>query len=1134
MNTREALRQMTGRTHMHGDGPLQAAAALLLQGFDQRQAALMAGEDRRHIAQTAPALSALRRHVAEMQSEQIFDNSLPLVSRFEAWQALRQAQRMTPDDRGLRLATAHLKKLWASDKEGALAVGDVARVRAHYAREFPRSRVAAVIDAEIPKVSFSTLDVRKMAQLASSVVDQSSYEEVVHTHGLASRRPEHFRARAFIRGLAETTADRRKASMGGEDAARRALLRMATYDDPILRTAQLELEEGPLPEDDMLSDESVEEVVVMEHPLAGDDPSLPDLEVSVRVIEEEPSELGMEPGGLSEPAEPSSTMMNDQEAMGARGAGLTFVADLDAFDEVDEDLGDMDEGLDDFGGDAVAVETITDPAGTGELEISISAPEESPMSEPGGPLPDQGAGDIGANAPGAVAASRQTFAVYAVRDGVRHTRPLEVLRVPSMQHALARVSRRLRHVDGGRSPQREVRARSGNFERQAWVVLDDAAHSYFVIEAEGKANFNPTPNTWSNGQPTVRHNVDIDKDDGEKVLLGDEELKQNAPKALTAAAIKQACAELGLTRAKVEARVLADEVVEVAGIRLASNDFGDIVLSTGAKTRTASLMDLDSMIGQFMRAVAAKVVAKGGVPAPRRQTQVQAEPQRRLAFEVRPLFTVGCSRCGSIAEYLMPDRPENVRCGHCAFVTPKEAVSIQLEARGPRAFPGYIVTAHLPVKPESSELKLYAKQVERAIRGIDGVREAAAELGLDGSLAIQLRQVDEATIDRIAALLEQRFGGRNVMAMEPPAVSSQGLPTQHMTAPMQPDMSAREVTPMDLGLAGNDLAQRDNPMPTAAIGADSQVAAMDTAADVSRPMYPKRLEDRKASAASAASAATPQRPTVMLVEYEDAKGTQSTMPIQASSRKEALRIFTAYDPNLRVRRVRAQLDSEMAAPTGADTQQEMERLVEAAMTTYKAEEMSIDQAIDEFVTKFKRRLDRFGEGGSPSRQMIGASVVRIAMEVYRAARMSEAKKGQLLRVAAGMPTPGKVPAQHPPNKNKGITLSDKSLGQHSDTDPSVTKAIDYKGKPSATHDPAKNKGVNFSDGDLGEDSEGRDPKSFGAYGGGGPSAEHPPTDQKGVKLPGTDMGKDSDTGDNKSTKKWDSVSKAGPGAMRSK
>ena len=406
MQTRTALRHLSGDDLQWGDGPLAKVAGQLLEAFQVRESDRM---ERAELAAatmgTGPMFAALQRRFAESEARSLIDIAAPMIMRFDAYQCLRNAAQAAPQDRGLKMAAAHTKELWVREPDGVLAVGDVVRLRAHWAAQFPRSRVAAVIDTDLPKVGFNTLPVAKLAQMATHIRGrdlselETSYDVVVRTHGLDGDAPHQIRARAYLRGLVHLASEEEPSGTveaGGEAAGDRALRRMAAFDDPILRAVgQLEpvsqpndgdeppvdLAEGaPLGahEEEVPHQEDEGTIVEVNSPITGEP-----LALELELTELELTEGA--PGAPGEPGEPELEPDVTPEDVD----GLQHFGQLDDFMGDDGDGSPLDTGESPMmnEGEGEVTTTIEDPSAPGEmLEVTI-APlgHEEPGAQEGTP-----------------------------------------------------------------------------------------------------------------------------------------------------------------------------------------------------------------------------------------------------------------------------------------------------------------------------------------------------------------------------------------------------------------------------------------------------------------------------------------------------------------------------------------------------------------------------------------------------------------------------------------------------------------------------------------------------------------------------------------------------------------------------
>lgn len=273
MKTPEILRRLGGKT---SDSPLSRIAPELVARANATE------EQRMHEARArqaafgrgaGPILSVLKKRLAEANAADLLNNTAPSITRADFHQLLRSAAAKEPKDRGLGRAATHAYRLWTKEATGALSVGDLARFRAHYIQEFPRSKVASVIDTEVPKFGFNTLPASKLVRIAAQIQraggDQSAYDEAITQYGLDQQSAHAFRCRAFIRALvAVADEDEIEDEAHGEERmARRLKARFASDEDPILsRFAQFD------EDDELMFDEegSVRSEETIDSPLTGE------------------------------------------------------------------------------------------------------------------------------------------------------------------------------------------------------------------------------------------------------------------------------------------------------------------------------------------------------------------------------------------------------------------------------------------------------------------------------------------------------------------------------------------------------------------------------------------------------------------------------------------------------------------------------------------------------------------------------------------------------------------------------------------------------------------------------------------------------------------------------------------------
>lgn len=193
------------------------------------------------------------RQLRELKAKNILgDNKMPMILVADAHSCLSAALKANPHDQGIKMARAYVYNKWAADASGSMTIKDVHYIRSHFMDQFPRSKLASVVERDFTKVGFNTLNVKALYRLASQIYDQSSYEAVVVANGLDGNKPDQIRARALLRGVAELRAEEQKVASGvpttdGEGAWNRAAARLQAGDDPTVNKLS---QYNPYEEDD--------------------------------------------------------------------------------------------------------------------------------------------------------------------------------------------------------------------------------------------------------------------------------------------------------------------------------------------------------------------------------------------------------------------------------------------------------------------------------------------------------------------------------------------------------------------------------------------------------------------------------------------------------------------------------------------------------------------------------------------------------------------------------------------------------------------------------------------------------------------------------------------------------------------
>ncbi|KKL92514.1 hypothetical protein LCGC14_1883930 [marine sediment metagenome] len=203
MQTRKALKALSkGEIDYEGKiGPLAKHADRLIKRYEDNQVNVKTAQNRHSVAAAMPVLEAARAKASKALGDSILPDDTYIVSRFDAFSVLKSASKKDLSDQGLRNMSLHVERLWHKDPLGAFTVGTLSNLRNHYQQSFSRSRVAEVIDTDIPKVSFNTLPIANLVRVASQISSQEDYNVAIARHGIGGDDPKHVRARIFIRAL---------------------------------------------------------------------------------------------------------------------------------------------------------------------------------------------------------------------------------------------------------------------------------------------------------------------------------------------------------------------------------------------------------------------------------------------------------------------------------------------------------------------------------------------------------------------------------------------------------------------------------------------------------------------------------------------------------------------------------------------------------------------------------------------------------------------------------------------------------------------------------------------------------------------------------------------------------------------
>lgn len=209
MQTRKALKTLSSGKLNYEDkvGPLAKHADRLLKKHAEKQDQIMTEKHRHSAVASLPVLEAARNKLSQVIGESVLPDDTPIVSRFDMFSVIKDASKADKNDQGLRGMALHLERLWHQEPLGVITAGALTRLRDHYQQNNMRSRVAEIIDNEVPKVAFNSLPVVNLIRIASEIKTQEDYNEIIARNHLDSDHPNHVRARTFIRTLLNRKAD---------------------------------------------------------------------------------------------------------------------------------------------------------------------------------------------------------------------------------------------------------------------------------------------------------------------------------------------------------------------------------------------------------------------------------------------------------------------------------------------------------------------------------------------------------------------------------------------------------------------------------------------------------------------------------------------------------------------------------------------------------------------------------------------------------------------------------------------------------------------------------------------------------------------------------------------------------------
>lgn len=131
----------------------------------------------------------------EKEAENVNGNT-PVTSVFDALQ-ITKSKKEARTDIGIRALLGHLESAWKKDRSAMVSASSFMKLRDHYVRNYPKSKVGDVID-EIGNKGYMSLPTSDLMQVAAQINSQEDYDELMVELGLNGKHPNQVKARRFI------------------------------------------------------------------------------------------------------------------------------------------------------------------------------------------------------------------------------------------------------------------------------------------------------------------------------------------------------------------------------------------------------------------------------------------------------------------------------------------------------------------------------------------------------------------------------------------------------------------------------------------------------------------------------------------------------------------------------------------------------------------------------------------------------------------------------------------------------------------------------------------------------------------------------------------------------------------------
>lgn len=623
MKTRTALKALGGNAAAElGDGPLAAMATRLIAALDSAEQTRTAENVARIGERGIGAhLAALQRLAREYAQQSLTNSQAPAIMTVDLHQLLKRASGVAGTaDRGLSRAATHVYHLWTKDPHGVLSLGDVAKIRDHYQREYGRSKVAEVINTELPKVGFNTLPLQKLTRIAAELSAhadaddlQERFDATCERYGLTGADDASVRSRAFVAALVEA-----QAMPPPDDGAAAASESMTELPSPITEQMMIveletrdqhehEAEPEPAGHPIGLGDSAAEPP-----PEEMGEPDLDRMEVMGQLEELAPPPV--------DDAQPEAQAQPEPEADGAVSMGPA----------------PSYQGL---------VEDPTDPNG-GMLQVTVERAPEEPQQSP------------------SIAEPMASYAVYAYSNGKREDAPCDEFEARGMAAALTRIASY--GVKG------TVLSTAAAFPREAVIAVDRAAGKYLhVAQQQEPAGWNEgMTRAYESGLADGKSGAPADPSKGGGFDAAYMQGHEHGTKSRGAAKTAAVAAPAALDLRAAERDLLDGKTVRHAKWELRVNDDADIELRKvgGELVRTASLSELDGVLSDFAkRAMAA---------------EPQSAPAPAGYYTATALLAVTCDKCRTASVYETPDTAADAHCAACDTDMPAQRVAQVMQPAG--------------------------------------------------------------------------------------------------------------------------------------------------------------------------------------------------------------------------------------------------------------------------------------------------------------------------------------------------------------------------------------------------------------------------------------------------------------------